>query len=69
MAIACIRRESESSDKVIGRWRKKVRAANLVKEVRKARYFERNDSRTKKKEGAVVREKYRAKRRAQKFYA
>jgi len=69
MAIACKRRETESSDKVIGRWRKKVRAANLVKEIRKARYFKRNDSRTKQKRSAVVREQYRAKRRAQKFYA
>lgn len=69
MSIATIRRENESNEKLISRWKKKTQQAGLVKEIRSVRYFKRKDSRTKKREGAVVREDYRAKRKAAKFYS
>lgn len=69
MAVACIRREGESNEKVIGRWKKKTQKANVVKDARKARYFDRNESSTKEKEAAIVRESYRAKRKKNRFYS
>jgi ribosomal protein S21 len=69
MAVAVVRRDGESNEKVIGRWKKKTQKANIVKSTRKARYFDRNDSLTKQKEGAIVRERYRAKRKKNRFYS
>lgn len=69
MAVAVVRRDGESNEKVIGRWKKKTQKANIVKSARKARYFTRNDSLTKQKEGAIVRERYRAKRKKNRFYS
>lgn len=69
MAVAVVRRDGESNEKVIGRWKKKTQKANVVKNARKARYFDRNESRTKQKEGAIVRERYRARRKKNQFYS
>ncbi|MDP2691305.1 MAG: hypothetical protein U1C97_02395 [Candidatus Gracilibacteria bacterium] len=69
MAVAVIRREGESSEKVIGRWKKKGQKARVIQEVRGKRYFSRDMSMTKKKKVAVVREKYRAARKKNMFYA
>ena len=69
MAVACQKREGESNEKLIGRWKKKTQQARIVKNVRGKMYFKRAESKTKEKDGAVVREKYRAKRRRNQFYS
>lgn len=69
MAVACIRREGESSEKVIGRWKKKTQKAGTVQSFRKRIRFAKGANKTKQKEGAIVREKYREKRRKNRFYA
>ena len=68
MAVACIKRDGESNEKVIGRWKKKTRQARIVQIVRGAKHFDRNESNTKVKKGAIVREKYRAVRKRNKYY-
>jgi ribosomal protein S21 len=69
MAVAVVRRDGESNEKVIGRWKKKTQKAAIVKSTRKARYFGRNESLTKQKESAIVRERYRARRKKNRFYS
>ena len=69
MAVAVKKREGESNEKIISRWKKKTQQAKVIQRTREHRYFERNMSRTKKKEAAIVREGYRAKRKKNQFYS
>lgn len=69
MAVAVQRRDGESNEKAISRWKKKTQQANVVKNARKARYFDRKVGRTKKREAAIVRERYRARRKRNQFYS
>ncbi len=69
MAVAVIRRENESSEKLIGRWKKKTQQARIVKNFRNQARFNRRASATKVKGAALVREGYRAERRRKRFYA
>ena len=71
MAVAAIRRENESSEKLIGRWNKKAQAARVVNEVKNRRYFDRkkrspNELRIKRT--ALKREQFRADKKVQQFY-
>ena len=69
MAIAALRRETESNEKLISRWKKKAQQAGVVQEVRKKRYFERNVNGRKEKDRALVREKFRGERKMNQFYS
>ena len=68
MAVAVIKRTGESNEKVIGRWKKKTRQARIVQESKDRKAFKRTDSLTKEKKSAIVREKYRTKRRKESHY-
>ena len=69
MAVACIKRDGESNEKVIGRWKKKTQRAGTLHAFRNRMRFAKGANKTKQKEGAIVREKYRAKRRKSRFYS
>lgn len=69
MAIATQKRETESNEKLISRWKKKTQQAAIVQQVRSKRYFEKNVNRRKEKDRALVREKFRGERQLNQFYS
>lgn len=69
MAIATQKRETESNEKLISRWKKKTQQAAIVQQVRGKRYFEKNVNRRKEKDRALVREKFRGERQLNQFYS
>ena len=69
MAVAVIRRENESSEKLIGRWKKKTQRARVIQNFRAKHRFNRKKGKTKVKTAALVREKYRAENKRRRFYA
>lgn len=71
MAVATIRRENESSEKLISRWNKKSQAARTAKTFKDRRYYDgkkKNPNKTKTKDSALKREHYRAIRRKMQYY-
>jgi len=69
MAVATIRRENESNEKLISRWKKKTQQAGLVQNFREKMRFKKKTNKTKEKEIAKVREQFRAERRTNQFYS
>lgn len=69
MAIAVIRRETESNEKLIARWKKKAQQAGIVQEFRKKMRFSKKMNKTKEKAAAIVREKFRSERAKNQFYS
>ncbi|MGE3278221.1 MAG: hypothetical protein AB7J40_00130 [Candidatus Altimarinota bacterium] len=69
MAVATIRRENESNEKLISRWKKKTQQAKLVENVRGKLTFKKKVNKTKEKEVAKVRENYRSERKRNQFYS
>lgn len=71
MAVAAIRRENESSEKLISRWNKKAQSARVANTFKRRRYFDKKrmkPSKTKVKMIALKREHYRGIRRKMKHY-
>jgi len=69
MAVAVMKREGESNEKIIGRWKKKTRQARVVQEVRDKKHFTRTMNKTKIKKKAIVRETHREERSKNKYYS
>jgi len=69
MAVATIRRENESNEKLISRWKKKTQQAKLVENVRSKMRYKKKVNKTKEKEAAKVRENFRAERKRNQFYS
>jgi len=69
MSIAVQKREGESNEKLIGRWKKKTRQARVVQDVRGKQSFKRTTNKTKEKQSAIFREQFRAKRKRNLFYS
>jgi len=69
MAIAAIRRENESNEKLISRWKKKAQQSKFVESFRRKMRFKKKINKTKEKEAAKVRESHRAERRRNQFYS
>jgi ribosomal protein S21 len=69
MAVATIRRENESNEKLISRWKKKTQQAGLVQNFREKMRYKKKMSKTKEKETAKVREKYRAEKKVNQYYS
>ena len=71
MAVAAIRRDTESSEKLISRWNKKAQTARVVNQVKNRRYFDKNKvhpNKLKIKQAALKREEHRAVRRKLQYY-
>ncbi|MDF2379018.1 MAG: hypothetical protein P1V18_02220 [Candidatus Gracilibacteria bacterium] len=71
MAVAAIRRENESSEKIISRWKKKAQSARVQNAFKRQRYFDKarkKPSKTKTKMIALKREHYRGIRKKLKHY-
>jgi ribosomal protein S21 len=69
MAVATIRRENESNEKLISRWKKKTQQSGLVPQFREKMTFKKPVNKTKEKERAKMREKYRDERKKNQFYS
>lgn len=69
MAIATVRRESESNERLISRWKKKTQQAGIIQTFRDIKHFKKKPNRTKERDSAIVREKFRAERRKKSFYS
>ena len=74
MAIAAIRRENESSEKLISRWNKKCQSSRTVNQAKKRKYRDPKEIKKKTndrviKTSALVREKYSQERKRMSFYS
>lgn len=69
MAVATLKREGESNEKLIGRWKKKAQKARVVQDVRSKHRFSKEESKTKEKKSAMFREQFRAVRKKNQFYS
>lgn len=69
MAVATIRRENESNEKLISRWKKKTQQAGVVQNFREKARYKKSLNKTKEKERAKMREKFRAERKQNQFYS
>lgn len=66
--VATIRREGETNERVIGRWKRKAQAAKTVEKVRGKLHFKKKPNSSRQKEQAIVREKFRSQKRKNQFY-
>ena len=69
MAIATVRREIESNEKLISRWKKKTQQAGIIQSFRNVKHFKKKPNRTKERSTAIIREKFRAERKKKSFYS
>lgn len=69
MAVATIRRENESNEKLISRWKKKTQQSRIIDDFRKKMRYDKKKNKTKEKEAAKVREKFRAEKKSNQFYS
>lgn len=69
MAVAVQKRDGESNDRLIARWRKKFQQARVTDRVRASMYFVEPENVTKQRGRAIMREKFRAERRRNQFYS
>jgi ribosomal protein S21 len=68
MAVAVVRKQNETSEKLISRLQKKVQGARIVMKLKRGRHHERNTSRRLQKQTALKREFYRGIRRKMQHY-
>lgn len=66
--IYAVRKPNESVDKLINRFKKQVQSTRMVLQLRKGRYHQKKLTRTKEREGAVMREKHRTERAKKMYY-
>lgn len=69
MAVAVLRREGESNEKVISRWKKKAQQSRIMQEVRQNQRYKKPLNKTKEKHAAKMRAHFRAQRKIDQFYA
>ena len=69
MAVYAIRRENETVEKLINRFKKQTQGTRLVQKVRAKRYRVKAASKRLIRLSALKREFYRARRRKEQFYA
>ncbi len=67
MTIYAVRRENETVEKLINRFKKQVQTSRLVLKVKSQRYWTRNITDRLVRMSALKREEYRAKRRREQF--
>ena len=66
--IKVYRNRSESSEKLIQRFNKKVKNSRLLMAVRELKFFKRKPTKRRQREAAIMREYYRAERKKKMFY-
>ena len=67
MAIYALRRENETVDKLINRFKKQTQSSRIVQRVREKRYWTKDDTRRLVRKSALKREENRAKKRVEQF--
>lgn len=68
MAVAVVKKENESNEKLVSRFEKKVQQARLVQWLKKNRFFQRTISDRRMKEKGLAASKYREERERLKYY-
>ena len=68
MAIYALRRENETVDKLINRFKKQTQSSRIVQRVRAKRYWTKTDTPRLVRKSALKREENRAKKRVEQFY-
>lgn len=63
MPVRVRKNQGENNDHLIQRFKKMIRGARYIMELKKHRRFEKADTKRQTREGAIMREHYRAKRR------
>lgn len=66
--IYAVRKENESVDKLINRFKKQVQGTRLLLQVRKGRYHQKKLTKKKIREAAVVREGHRTEKAKRMYY-
>ena len=66
--IYAVRKENESVDKLINRFKKQVQGTRLLLQVRKGRYHQKKLNKKKIREAAVVREMHRDEKAKRMYY-
>lgn len=68
MAIAALRREGESNERLIGRWKKKAQQSGAIQQFREKLRYKKKLNVTKERERAKVREGFRSEKKQNQFY-
>lgn len=66
--IYAVRKENESVDKLINRFKKQVQGTRLLLQVRKGRYHQKKLTKKKLREAAVIRDGHRAEKAKKVYY-
>ncbi len=68
MQVHIIKTDRESNERCISRFNKAVQSSRKVPQIRAGRYHAKDATKTRVRDGAVMREFYRTKRSKNKFY-
>ena len=69
MGVYAFKKSGQSDDKLVNEFNKRVQKARTIPRVRSSRYHKKKLTRRQVRQGAVVREKYRAENARKKFYS
>ncbi|MBT6068750.1 hypothetical protein HOG48_03270 [Candidatus Peregrinibacteria bacterium] len=68
MGVYAIKKTGQSDDKLVNEFNKRVQKARTIPRVRSSRYHKKLKTKRQVRQGAVMREKYRAENARKKFY-
>jgi ribosomal protein S21 len=68
MAVAVVKKENESNEKLVSRFEKKVQQARLLQWLRKNRFHKDRENKKRVKEAGIAASRYRAERERLKYY-
>lgn len=66
--IYAVRKENESIDRLINRFKKQVQETRMVMQLRKNRYHQKKPTKIKQRQSAVVREQHRSEKAKRMYY-
>ncbi|MDP4008622.1 MAG: hypothetical protein Q8P68_05530 [Candidatus Peregrinibacteria bacterium] len=69
MGVYAFKKTGQSDDKLVNEFNKRVQKARTIPRVRSTRYHQKDKSKRQVREGAVIRENYRAEAARKKFYS
>ncbi len=69
MGVYAFKKQGQSDDKLVNEFNKRVQKARTIPRVRSSRYHAKAKTKRQIRQGAVVREKYRAENARKRFYS
>ena len=69
MGVYAFKKQGQSDDKLVNEFNKRVQKARTIPRVRSSRYHEKPKTRRLIRQGAIIRERYRAEAVRKKFYS